>query len=300
MEAMPLVLYLHGGGFIIGTRFTHRALTAGFARRGLQVLSIDYRRMPGHVYPAQLSDSYSALVYALKDLMIPHSEIIVAGDSAGGNLAYSLAMYIRDNKPEDTPAGLILITPWVDLTSSSPTIILGDEFDWDVLAVGDKQQNTQQRLIRHVKDYSGMTSPTHPSISPIYDTGNISVPIFQTVGTVDRLYAENLLLYQKRIAESAGFQQQLYIFKEKVHDFQMIPSKATTLALDLQVQFVKDVMSGKGTKSGAHEVGVDNKTITSITDEDVRKRLAGLVNRAEIKDGMYFMPFSTSSSKLEH
>jgi len=107
------VLYLHGGGYVICSPRTHRPITARLAHdTGLPVLAPRYRLAPEHPFPAALEDAVEAYKWLLAR---GYSRIIVAGDSAGGHLAASLAGEIsRTNLP--TPAGVVLYSPWVDLT----------------------------------------------------------------------------------------------------------------------------------------------------------------------------------------
>ncbi|MCD0452252.1 alpha/beta hydrolase [Actinocorallia sp. API 0066] len=107
------VLYLHGGGYILCSPQTHRPLTTRLALdNGLPVLVPHYRLAPEHPFPAALEDALAAYQWLLDR---GHSKIIVAGDSAGGHLAASLAGEInRSGLPE--PAGIVLYSPWVDLS----------------------------------------------------------------------------------------------------------------------------------------------------------------------------------------
>lgn len=108
-----VVLYLHGGAFCVGSPATHRALTARLALvTGMPVFAPDYRLAPEHRHPAALDDAL-ATFHGL------HTEdadrlIVVAGDSAGGGLALSTALALRD-RGSPQPAALVLLSPWVDL-----------------------------------------------------------------------------------------------------------------------------------------------------------------------------------------
>jgi len=117
------VLYLHGGGYVICSPRTHRPITARLAvDTGLPVLAPRYRLAPEHPFPAALEDAVEAYKWLLAR---GYSRIIVAGDSAGGHLAASLAGEIsRTNLP--TPAGVVLYSPWVDLTCEMSAV-------WDKL-----------------------------------------------------------------------------------------------------------------------------------------------------------------------
>ena len=104
------ILYLHGGGFCVGSPRTHRALAAWLARdTGLPVHVLDYRLAPEHPFPAATDDALAAY-----DELITQGPVLLAGDSAGGGLALSLAVRLRDRGGAQ-PAALALLSPWVDL-----------------------------------------------------------------------------------------------------------------------------------------------------------------------------------------
>lgn len=109
------VLFLHGGGYTVGSAATHRALAAHLAAAaGAPVYILDYRLAPEDPFPAALDDAvdaYDALVAS----GVPPQRLSIAGDSAGGGLAVALAVRIRDTR-RTLPAAIALISPWTDLT----------------------------------------------------------------------------------------------------------------------------------------------------------------------------------------
>ncbi|MCW4355918.1 alpha/beta hydrolase [Hoyosella sp. YIM 151337] len=109
------VLYLHGGGYTVGSPATHRALAAHLsAASGMPVFVAAYRLAPEHPFPAALDDAVTAYE-ALLERGLAAERITVAGDSAGGGLALSLCLAMRD-RGMPAPAGLALLSPWLDLT----------------------------------------------------------------------------------------------------------------------------------------------------------------------------------------
>ena len=96
---------------------------------------------PEHPFPAPIVDALSAYKHLLS-IGIPATRICMAGDSAGGGLTYATVMYLRDN-PSVAPqmACIAPISPWIDLTTSSPSIYLGGEFDADIINAG-KEMNS--------------------------------------------------------------------------------------------------------------------------------------------------------------
>lgn len=110
------ILYLHGGGFCIGSPATHRAMTSRLARAtGLPVFAADYRLAPEHPFPAALEDAMSAY----RALAGP---VIIAGDSAGARLALQTALAAR-RRDLGAPAALVLFSPWIDLVDIPVTPI---------------------------------------------------------------------------------------------------------------------------------------------------------------------------------
>jgi epsilon-lactone hydrolase len=107
------LLYLHGGGYVVGSARSHRSLVARLVREmGCRALVLDYRRAPEHPHPAALEDALEAYRALLGDGV---EQITIAGDSAGGGLTLALAARLRDiGLP--TPAALGLICPWLDVT----------------------------------------------------------------------------------------------------------------------------------------------------------------------------------------
>jgi acetyl esterase/lipase len=111
------LLYLHGGGFTTGSPATHRALATHLAAAsGATVHVLDYRLAPEHPYPAALEDVLAAY-WELLDRGATPGRTAIAGDSAGGWLALTAALWLRDSG-DPAPAALGLISPWLDLTGS--------------------------------------------------------------------------------------------------------------------------------------------------------------------------------------
>ncbi len=116
----PVVLYLHGGGFCVGSARTHRSVTTRLAAAGMTVWVPHYRLAPEHPHPAALEDALSCYRHLLDQGVAPQ-QIVVCGDSAGGGLALSLALKLRD-AGEPLPAGLMLMSPFLDTGLSGDTV----------------------------------------------------------------------------------------------------------------------------------------------------------------------------------
>lgn len=129
LDALPnapvVVYYLHGGGFVAGSPATYRSLTGAFCRRcATRVFALDYRLAPEHRFPAAVEDAVAGYRWLLST-GIAARDIVIAGDSAGGGLALSTMLALRD-QGQPLPAGAVLIAPWVDLPASVATSLRGE------------------------------------------------------------------------------------------------------------------------------------------------------------------------------
>lgn len=123
-----VVLYLHGGGFTCGDLEYAKGVGAAFAARyGTRVFAPAYRLAPEHPYPAALEDCFLAYTYLLQKGYGPE-HITLCGESAGGGLCYSLCLKLRQQGLA-MPAGIIAVSPWVDLTLSGPSVEENEEKD---------------------------------------------------------------------------------------------------------------------------------------------------------------------------
>lgn len=135
----PALLYLHGGGWMLGGLDSHDFICADLAARlGLLVLAVDYRLAPEHPFPAALQDclrAWQALSLGELDEALDGRRLLVAGDSAGGNLAAALCLALRDSGAP-SPAAQILLYP---LLSAAPSPSRIDCADAPLLGLGDVQ-----------------------------------------------------------------------------------------------------------------------------------------------------------------
>jgi acetyl esterase/lipase len=123
-----IMLYLHGGAYYFGSVDTHRYMMQRHARKLKgRVFAPEYRLAPQFPFPCALQDCLASYLWLLKHY--DSKEIIIAGDSAGGGMALSLMVIMRD-QGIPLPAGAILISPWVDLTHSMPSIVEDNPADY--------------------------------------------------------------------------------------------------------------------------------------------------------------------------
>ncbi|KAJ7683981.1 hypothetical protein B0H17DRAFT_1169866 [Mycena rosella] len=134
METLDRVmLYVHGGGYFWGSINTHRYQLIRYARKIKgRVFAVNYRKAPQYPWPCPLQDVLAAYLYLIRpppDALhkaVPPSKIVLAGDSAGGGLCLSVLTILRD-MGLPMPAGCVLISPWVDLTHSFPSVMQNTE-----------------------------------------------------------------------------------------------------------------------------------------------------------------------------
>ncbi|KAJ3071515.1 hypothetical protein HDU98_005224 [Podochytrium sp. JEL0797] len=263
-ETDPVVLYLHGGGYCLCSRKTHRGLTwkiAKFAQA--RVLAIDYRLSPEHVFPLALHDAISAYAFLTKTR--PASRVIIAGDSAGGGLALALALWLRDNTHGlAQPAGVALMSPWVDLSHSMPSFHENGKFDLLREKVIDPSVITESRSHFYITDNSFITNPL---VSPFFAQENPAkpmCPILIQVGDSERLRDESVMFAHTNFKSSPI---QLEIYEGMVHVFQMLGRfiKVADIAMERLGRFAQDAVANAGNL----EAGVYQRSVVWV-DNDYR------------------------------
>ena len=203
------ILYLHGGGYNIGSPNTHRELAAHISMTsGAKVLLPDYRLAPEQPFPSALEDATSAYRWLL-DTGLTGRNISIAGDSAGGALSIATSISLRDTG-EPSPASIACISPWTDLEMSGNSI--------KTHAKIDPLLNLQLLKIM-ASNYIGDNDPCSPLISPIYaDLRGIS-PLLIHVGSNEMLLDDSTRIAKK--AKSAGVDVKLKIYDQMWHVFHL-------------------------------------------------------------------------------
>ena len=152
-----IILYCHGGGYSTGSSLYARTLTTKLASStSMDVLSFDYRLAPENPYPAATQDAMQIWDYLML-LGYGARDVILAGDSAGGNLALSLCLKLK-NEGRLMPRGLVLMSPWTDLTSSGKSHVTKADIDPVLNAPYLKQM---------IENYAAGQDLTDPLISPL-------------------------------------------------------------------------------------------------------------------------------------
>ncbi len=177
------VLYLHGGGYTIGSIATHRSMAAHVAREaGVAVYLLDYRLAPEHAFPAAPNDA----VAAYRDLIENHgytaNQVALGGDSAGGGLAVTTARWLIDQHSL-RPAALALIAPWVD-----PNAVTERKRD---LVVNGKWSHSCAQA------YLGDGDCTDPGYAPLLGSLADLPPTLVHVGSKELLYPQEVQFVEK-------------------------------------------------------------------------------------------------------
>jgi len=199
-----VVLYLHGGSFIYGSESSHGELCSrlALASRAKVVFPL-YRLAPEHPFPAALDDAMG--VYrALVEGGISPRNLVLAGDSAGGNLVLALLALLRDEGVELPCAG-VLISPWVDLAARDGSMQENEPYDWASPWMFD----------RWAREYMGQGNVRDPRASPALADLRGLPPLLIQIGTAELLYDQVTALAQR--ARSAGVDVTLEEYPDLTH-----------------------------------------------------------------------------------
>ena len=220
------ILYCHGGGYTSGNLGYARVLASKLAHvTGYDVLSFEYRLAPEHPYPAAVEDALQAWDHLML-LGYGAQDIILAGDSAGGNLALVLCLRLR-GAGRRLPWGLVLFTPWTDMTMSGPSY--GERAAIDPMLTAN-YIDAVRRAYAPGEDFS------HPELSPLFgDLSGFPRTLVQ-VGDHEILFSD-----AQRLAEALRRQNvpaRLEVSEGMWHVFQMFPSKKAAAALQSVARFL--------------------------------------------------------------
>lgn len=203
------VLYVHGGGYVIGSVNTHRDLMARVSRAsGARVLGINYRLAPENPFPAAVDDSVAAYRWMLAQGLKPN-RIAVAGDSAGGGLTVATLVAIRDAKLPVPGAGVCL-SPWVDLEGTGESMTSRAAVDPVVQREG---------LLGMAAAYLGGKNPRTPLAAPLYADLKGLPPLLIQVGDAETLLDDSTRLNDR--AKAAGVKTKLEVWPEMIHVWQL-------------------------------------------------------------------------------
>jgi monoterpene epsilon-lactone hydrolase len=230
-----VLLYLHGGGFVIGSLDSHRHLVseAGRAAKAL-TLALDYRLAPEHPFPAAVEDAVAGYRFLLARGYKPE-RVTIAGDSAGGGLVVSAMIAIRDaGLPQ--PACGWCISPWVDLEALGETMSTKASADPTVQKAG---------ILDMARLYLNGADPRLPLAAPIYANLAGLAPLLIQVGAMETLLDDAIRL--AKIAGASDVRVDLQIWPEMIHVWHLFHPelKAGLRAIEQGGSFVRAITSGE-------------------------------------------------------
>ncbi len=225
-----VILYCHGGGYTSGGLGFSKVLASKLTRAtGMDTLAFDYRLAPEHPYPAAVEDALTAWGH-LESLGIAPGDIVLAGDSAGGNLALVLCLKLRE-AGRGLPGALLLMSPWTDMTASGESLRGRAGID-PVL--------TPEYMYAVREAYAGGLDPSDCLLSPLFADFAGFPPALIQVGTHEILYSDAERLAERMLA--AGVDCRLEVWENMWHDFQMYPSKTASNAIQNMAHFLLEVL----------------------------------------------------------
>lgn len=227
-----IVVYLHGGGFTMGSLVSHHELMAAIGMRsGCSILGLAYRLAPEHRFPDSLTDVCTAYRWLLDQGHAP-SKIAFAGDSAGGGLVLSGLVALK-NLAAPLPAAAVLMSPLVDLTASGESY--GDP------AIDDPVHRREQVLVM-ARGYAGGTATDDPRLSPLFADLAGLPPLLVQVGAREVLLSEAISLVDRALAQ--GVEARGQVWPGMIHVFQQFPDLVEAVAaLDSVGAFIRSHMN---------------------------------------------------------
>ncbi len=221
-----VLLYLHGGGFVFGLTSLHLKMVAHLAQKmGVRALMVDYRLAPNHPFPAALEDCVTAYRWLLRQGFIARN-IVLAGDSAGGNLTITTMMKLRQGG-EALQAAAACLSPVANLTERRPA------------SKGFSDPLIPPKAARHYNtSYVAQNDPRDPLISPVFGDWHDLPPLLVHVGENEMLREDAVQI--EKLARSASVDVRLEIFPRMWHVWQLyLALPQASRSLDDVAQFLK-------------------------------------------------------------
>jgi acetyl esterase/lipase len=199
------ILYLHGGGYVIGSPAEYRDMLPRLARAaGARALAVDYRLAPEHAHPAAVDDAVTAYRWLLDSGARPEG-IVIAGDSAGGGLTVAMLVTLRD-RGIPLPAAGVCISPWVDLEGTGASMESNAARDPLV----------QKELVAGMAQaYLQGQDPRQPTASPLYADLTGLPPLLIHVGDAETLLDDAARLAAR--AREAGVDVTYEVWPDMIH-----------------------------------------------------------------------------------
>jgi acetyl esterase/lipase len=207
------ILYLHGGGYVIGSPSLYRNLTWRLARAAAaRLLAVDYRLAPEHPFPAAVDDAMTAYEWILARGADPR-RLVVVGDSAGGGLAFALLLRCRDEARLPLPAAVVALSPWTDLA------LTGASLAGNAVADPFLDANGIPPIAEY---YLAGADPRHPYASPLYGDPTGLPPALLQVGG-DEVLRDDATRMADRL-RAAGCEVTLEVWPRMPHVWHLFAS----------------------------------------------------------------------------
>ena len=207
-DADRVVLYLHGGGYCMGSPSSHRRLVAALsAQAQARVLSLDYRLAPEHPYPAAVEDAVAAYRWLLAQ-GVPAGRIAISGDSAGGGLTLATLLALRD-AGDALPAAGVPLSAWTDMEGTGETMKTRAHVDRMIKPDGLKESADW---------YADGGDMRQPQMSPVHGDYAGIPPLFMQVGGAEVLLDDSARVADR--AKAAGVDVTLEVWDDMPHVFQ--------------------------------------------------------------------------------
>ena len=227
------VMLIHGGGFNTGSaEYAYNSVRHLCISKDFSVFAVEYRLAPEHPYPAGLEDCVNAYRHLLS-LGMHGKDIVFVGDSAGGNLVFATALYLRDHGIE-LPAGLCGISPVGEVDGSLPS--RKDRVDRDPIIGADF---TEEMAVTYVKDHD----PKEPYLSPIYGDFTGFPPVWICVGTEEVFYDDAFAL--RSAMQRANVPVELLVGEGLCHVYPMFPDPQSTKANKSMLTYINACLQKK-------------------------------------------------------
>lgn len=209
MSAETTLLYLHGGGYMLGSINTHRSMTTKLCDfAGIRGLIVDYRLAPENPFPSAIEDAEAAYDFLIES-GLSADQILLAGDSAGGGLSLALLQSLRDHD-KALPKAVALMSPWTDLTLSGKS--------HEQRAARDPMIDVE-KIPEAIEFYCANHDKKNPLISPLFADLKGFPPMFVQVGTEEVLFDDATRLVEN--AKKAKVDVELQVWEGMAHVHQL-------------------------------------------------------------------------------
>lgn len=237
VDLLPCLVFFHGGGFMLKASFAHYELAKEYATKlTCKVICVDYRLAPEYPFPTPVEDCYETYKWVLNninELKIDSNKIMIAGDSAGGNLAAAVSLMARDRGIQ-IPSGVMLIYPVTDRKMASESMKkYSDSPVWDA------------KLSKMMwKAYLGKQHHEHIEYASLVEADSFEKfpPTYIEVAEFDCLHDEGVLLYEKLKQE--GIDAELYEVIGACHGFEtLVESNVTKQCIERRVKWLQSIIN---------------------------------------------------------